>query len=93
MATVDLGSVLDPLLGLELRPGMLTERVLSLARRPDQVQRRSWVGVGALGKVRTPSGWRRVGDSTEGFAKAASENTSSVVDLGPLEIRSFVFGL
>jgi hypothetical protein len=94
-AAIDLGSAVDPSLGLELGSGMLTERVLSLARRPDQVQRRSWVGVGAMGKVQTPSGWRRVGASAsvDGSAGLTGRNTSSLVDLEPLEIRSFVFGL
>ena len=76
--TVDLASLFEPgYLSLE----KMTERTLSLARRPDQVERRSWVGAGVAGEMRTPSHW-----------KAAASN-SSIVELQPLQIRSFAFSL
>ena len=67
--------------GIPLGEGKLEERTLSLTRRPDQVVRRSWVGVGQLGEVRTPGGWR------------GGAANSSMVELNPLQIRSFVFEL
>eukprot|EP01047_Picozoa_sp_COSAG01_P103774 COSAG01_NODE_33190_length_568_cov_1.360341_1_plen_44_part_10 len=44
-----MGRLFAPEVGLDLGQGKLEERTLSLARRPDQVKRRSWAGVGTLG--------------------------------------------
>jgi hypothetical protein len=66
---------------LPLGEGKLEERTLSLSRRPDEVRRRSWAGVGMLGEVRTPGGWR------------ASASNSSSIELESLQIRSYVFTL
>jgi len=57
----------------------LEERTLSMARRPYEVNRRSWRGVGLTGKVVTPSGWRY-----------ASSNSTDVMLL-PTQIRAFAF--
>ena len=93
-ATIDLEGLFTAELGIELGPGNLEERVLSLARRPDQVKRRSWVGVGNFGKVQTPSQWRRLEKVMDLNIHTRSESNftekiSSLVELEPLEIRSF----
>ena len=45
---------------LNLTDGALTERTLSLTRRPADVARRVWRGVGEVGALNTPRGWRPV---------------------------------
>ena len=76
---VDAGSLFAP--SLVLQTNRLEERTLSLARRPDQVHRHSWHGMGMAGNVLTPPRWR--GDASN----------SSRVALAPEDIRSFIFPL
>ena len=82
---VDLSQLFSSAVGLDLGDGKLEERTLSLARRPAQVKRRSWRGVGTLGKVQTPASWRGSGSGLT--------SNSSTVELGPLDIRSFIFSV
>jgi hypothetical protein len=79
---VDVSTLFTPVVKLG-RPlaSQLEERTLSLARRPDEVHRRAWHGVGAAGSMLTPPTWR------------GSVSNSSTVSLAPSDIRSFVFPL
>ena len=83
---LSVGKLFLPSLGLDLGEGRLEERTLSLARRPDEVSRRSWVGVGLTGRVQTPANWR---SGQEGEVTG----NSSTVALSPLQIRSFIFAV
>jgi hypothetical protein len=76
---VDVGTLFSH--NLQLQTDKLEERTLSLARRPDQVKRHSWLGVGMDGNVLTPPSWRGL------------SSNSSLVSLAPEDIRSFVFPL
>jgi hypothetical protein len=76
---VDLSTLFAP--SLKVQVDQLEERTLSLARRPDQVKRHSWHGVGMDGSVLTPPRWR------------GAVSNSSIVSLAPEVIRSFVFPL
>ena len=66
---------------MKLQTDQLEERTLSLARRPDQVKRHSWQAVGMESNVLTPPLWR------------GAVSNSSLVELAPEGIRSFVFPL
>eukprot|EP01050_Picozoa_sp_SAG11_P020002 SAG11_NODE_3284_length_2552_cov_12.177742_2_plen_77_part_00 len=76
---MELGWLFKP--GYVSLEGNVTERTLSLTRRPDHVARRIWVGVGMMGEMRTPSHWN------------AAASNSTAVELQPLQIRSFAFPL
>eukprot|EP01050_Picozoa_sp_SAG11_P005560 SAG11_NODE_397_length_9785_cov_3.709581_4_plen_505_part_00 len=77
---VDVSTLFNPVVRMDLGNN-LEERTLSLSRRPDEVHRRTWHGVGMGGEMLTPPQWR-------GLA-----SNSSTVSLAPSDIRSFVFPL
>ena len=68
----------------------MCERTLSLAQPSAGVKRRSWHGVGMAGATVTSANWTH-GGAPQGADALQHGRNSSVVSLGPTQIRSFTF--